>query len=1293
MIPLFRFFATVVALLFLLPAAARAVLPNAWHVADVSIASGQGGSNPSMRSPRFEFDNASSVRVYSGVQKFNNPFGMANQTGGTLFYKGLSQGVWQQVALAFHANNNNDQFWYADLNTASVPADEVIQYYLYLTFDSGAENAYLWPGATGGDGGSAVTNSQVTAATTPFTVRNRAAFVFHAGNRVLAGPTTQFFAKVGYVPKNNDLTKKWVTNGAVYYTTDGTAPAGALGVPSGTTQAVAMVLDHTEGDQSPAGNAMWWRGDVSNLPTFTNIRYRIGLWNTQNNEEKFADYNAPTDARTGTTFQFSIGSTGSPSLTVNGTEANYTTTHTYINEVSGTSTTFNLSFFPNDPQCDPATVQVFTNLNRRELATLKYYYPSDTDPNRIWTEEGIHPPSGDVIGTDDAHYYKAYPMSGAVATGFTATLAATKTGAYRLTARYRRTGETLWRYYSDAGRRDHALVVSPDGARDMRMYELNAMTVESQGTQAAQRSTFADLHDGPGARPFNAVSARWNLDYAANLGMNWLWFQPIHPAGIEGRQTDPDTGQIYETGSPYAVKNFFEVSPLLAKSYTPSAIYNPNDPQENAGRAAAMTEFRNFVAAADARGINVMLDAPFNHTAYDGELAGSGVAYFQPGADPRALIRQTDTRFYSRNGDYCQRATLAGGQGPAVAPDRGDFGKFGDVYDVFFGRYSALVCQNPQDDAAYLNEGDVFFYQDANWVSVDKSILLDGQTRPINVTQNTWKYFSDYILFWLDQTGCPAGTSVADQAFKGIDGLRADFGQGLPPQCWEYMINKARTRKWSFVFMAESLDGGAVTYRSGRHFDVLNENIVFPLQQASTAGDYRGIFDGRRNAYGQAMVLMNNTSHDEENYSDPFQALVRYLSCASVDGVPMVFMGQEMGISRTFGYDRYETNFGKQIVHFKKYNSPQPILAPVNRTYALDQLYPVYAAAAQARAFSRALRSSNRYYLDQTGGGGSQPKIFSVAKYEAPNASPNFADVVFAFSNLDRDNNQQGNFNVNVSQNGGNLFGIKPSRTYNVRNVAAYTAIDPTRRDQYLIPGGVSGAQLLANGLFVLMKKVPTADGAWATDPFEAQYLKLYDVTPPAAPNAPSGPGTYVLGQSVLFTWSALNDPDGGVSSYILRVGTTPGGSDVFSGNVGNALSYTVNNVPYGTTLYATITAVSNAGVTGSASPASASVTTLDPNADDDGDGENNAAELAAGTNPRNAADYLHVVSAARAAGNVTVTWSSVSGKTYVIESTDSLLNPFTQLSGPITANGAALNYTDTTAAGVERFYRVRLAP
>ena len=70
--------------------------------------------------------------------------------------------------------------------------------------------------------------------------------------------------------------------------------------------------DHEENDPSAAGNALWWGGTVSNLPTFTTIKYKIGFWNSSNNEEKFADYNAPSDTFNGHVFSFSIGTVGAP---------------------------------------------------------------------------------------------------------------------------------------------------------------------------------------------------------------------------------------------------------------------------------------------------------------------------------------------------------------------------------------------------------------------------------------------------------------------------------------------------------------------------------------------------------------------------------------------------------------------------------------------------------------------------------------------------------------------------------------------------------------------------------------------------------------------------------------------------------------------------------------------------------------------------------------------------------------------------------------------------------------------
>ena len=503
----------------------------------------------------------------------------------------------------------------------------------------------------------------------------------------------------------------------------------------------------------------------------------------------------------------------------------------------------------------------------------------------------------------------------------------------------------------------------------------------------------------------------------------------------------------------------------------------------------AKADFANFVAAADSAGVGVMLDAVFNHTSFDAEFGNNGTTLFSPsnGATYTSEIRNYEARFYSNTNDYALRAS--GSSTIALAPDRTDFGKFVDVHDVYFGTYSALV-DTSSDSGNYTNEGDQFFGYfgnsaypngDPNWNSAD---FVSGGVNE-NITRNTWQYFASYVPYWLSQTGHvdangnlvgnSTNTNTTQRLAednKGIDGVRCDFGQGLPPQCWEYIINVARSYKWNFVFMTESLDGGAVTYRSNRHFDILNENIVDAFQGASTTQNYRDIFDARRSSYGQSLVLLNSTSQDEQTYSDPFQGLIRYMVSGSIDGVPMVFYGQENGISTTFGFSHYEENFGKEIPHFKEFNSLVPILN--SQTYGLEQLYPDFAAVGQARAFSPALRSSNRYYLNQTDGT-IQENIFSVAKYATANASPGVSDVVFGFVNLDRNDNQTGNYNVNISLDGtNNVFGIHSGRYYNVRNISAYLGTDSTRRSNFLISGNVSGDALLANGLYVALNEVPT---------------------------------------------------------------------------------------------------------------------------------------------------------------------------------------------------------------------------
>ncbi len=973
----------------------------------------------------------------------------------------------------------------------------------------------------------------------------------------------------------------------------------------------------------------------------------------------------------------------------------YTTTKLFVDEIRGDAVPVAVSFSPGE--ANVTEVEIVTNLNQRDFAT------ADRNSNGI--EDAMEPMQTEaILGVAEDYYFRRYLLVPGSSTPLT--LSAVKTGAYRLTARWKVSGDPNWRWYSAAGRRDHTLTVSPAPAREMIIYEINTLTMEAAGTQFSQRSTLQDLSDRPGALRTGSQN-RFNLAYLQNLGVNTLWFQPWHPFGWENRHLSAadinardssagattwvwngggpyeDVNLAYRLGSPYAVKNFFEVEPRLSADFAG----NPDsqaDVSTAANRASAMIALQNLIADCDAAGLRVLPDAAFNHTSHDVELGPYG-SYFATAGNPGPWpatdrIDAHEHRVFSRENDYWRRADL--GFNPAAAPDRYDFNKWLDAKDIFFGRYDAL-WRNPTSSGRQQNEGDWFDYTTASYSSgTDSGGSFDS------VTRGVWNYFAAYAPYWLGKTR-PAGqnrnSTAADGGLpareiwdaRGIDGLRCDFAQGIPPQAWEYIINVARSYKWSFVFMAESLDGGAVTYRSNRTFDLLNENLLFAAKSAASPAALRTELESRRNAYGQGLLLLNTSSHDEQNYNDPWKALIRYAVFSSVDGAPMIFPGQELGLSDFYGYDLMERNLAKYVPHFKTYNSLMPLWT--NADYGLDQLAPVYSAMNRARTASTALRSSNRYFLSLTNGG-THNELHAVAKFAAASVSPAWSDVVFSFVNMDRDNLRSGSFQVAVTQSGGNLFGLQPARRYNVKNLAAYTAQDPMRADVWLWPEGATGrlgSQVLADGVFVSIPKVPTSPSGWNTEPYEAQFLKLYDVTAPPPPVVTSG--AWGIAPNAEFTWDERNaGPDDHIVSWLADNVVISSPTLTKSGTAGQVVSMSVRSV-------------STAGIP--SAPTTMQMQLLEAAGDEDGDGQSNAAELAAATDPFNAASALRVASVSTAAtGEVTLLIQSVISKRYQLE-TSSDLQIWTTLGSATAATSDTTLLTDPAPAGPRRFYRVLVVP
>ena len=522
-----RFLAVIVSIAWFGPAVSYG-LTNAWHIPDnqdIDKNGGQPNTTPAYvheRDPWMEISNSpanpTTVTIYQGLQKWTNNGGtqIANETGGILFYKGQSEQLapdqWHQAPLSFHQNQPsglpNNQYWKAQFLTSGIAANDPIQYFIYLTTDgvnyqnfNANQTGFIYAPQGMGDkggafvGGTFVQNDPglVAAAASPFTVRDRPAWIFHGGNRVVSGDNVQFWAKVGYIgdatssdPANSPTL--WANRGYLYYTVDGTAPVpGATpGTASGSTIAVPFNFDHidsqTQGQGSIAGAATWWTVQVNNLPEFQNIQYKIGFWNTANLEQKFADYNAGT---ANTTYSFSLGITGGPQLTVDGLNADYTTSKFWIDEIAGETQNVSAAFTPGQAVMSDqhgAVVEIYTNLDRRD------YVDSDIDGDGV--EDGIKPPyNNDATQVTVDHpqynsaYFRPYRMTAQGNGVYSWTGTVSKTGAYRVTARFKDVNGN-WIWY---GHRDHAVVVSPRKALEMTLYELNAVTVDASSPDQTGR--------------------------------------------------------------------------------------------------------------------------------------------------------------------------------------------------------------------------------------------------------------------------------------------------------------------------------------------------------------------------------------------------------------------------------------------------------------------------------------------------------------------------------------------------------------------------------------------------------------------------------------------------------------------------------------------------------------------------------------------------------------------------------------------------------------------------------------
>lgn len=1081
-----------------------------------------------------------------------------DMTGGTLHYRygdTNSWGAWSTAAFNYETQSTNtsgqavNNFWVASNTVPADAAGKFFQYYMEIAYANDATLSTTYIYMNPDDSGIYLLSSNAaTAAASPFEVGIRGAsaqepgYIWHGGNIIRGGSdsSVQIWAKIGYV---SDSTNRWADEAVIRYRID-TDPdtaarrSGVTKVKSSTAHAarswnaltneVAMSFQSIEDDSSENGNAMMWMGSINDA-ALANSRsvliYEIYARKTTaaggNGNWRQAEYSAGDGS---CTFQYRMWSDGSGDLTVNGTPADYTTSKYFIDEADENDTV-SVAIEYHAPT-DADAVEIFSNFGRRDFV--------DVDMNNDGWPDGMIPPDGSTVtaaGTYNvnAGYWQAIPMT-LGAGSWTKTLTTDKCGVYRITARYKARGSDTWTWYSQGtngvARRDHVVVISPKKALTQTMYELNVLTTKATATSDTGAGSFETLSEKLGSGgPFDEFS----LDYLNRLGVNCLWFQPIHPNLQYDRGNTDSDGNRYYPGSLYATKNYFSVN------------YETSSTKNEAGAVAAFTNYVRLCdkAQSDSGGtknletVNIMLDGVMNHTSWDA-VFGEGLAFATNGLGNAALA-ELDTAYgstwrnisasdcipttglginwYSHVADGtaiqsqpATRYTSITDNDIASAPERFDFGKWDDVAELLYGDYSTMVRYDDrvppdyaltEETSRIYSEEDMYYYNEM-----------------LPATKMLWKYMAAYPEYWLKKTGNSGGNHPGVRDANGvltddygIDGLRCDYAQGLPNQFWEYCINRTRTFKWNFLFMAESLDGGNVGYRSNRQFDILNENMVFRFTQdkVSTPAPFAAALEERRTAYGNGLILLNLTCHDEPMpFGDPQATASRYAMVSAIDGVPMIFYGQEHAISRLDsdfttnkwkGFYKFEQNFGKYIPHFKSWNKmyvwddPAYEAGTANDSRAVAQFYGRINLARQS---SPALQSKNRWFLNDN------DRIMCVAKWEAPGVNPNVQDAVLAavlFLNEGEGGHIGAAQTYTLAPLAANL-GIENSESkyYNVRNLVA------SNPNALLWESPRTGADIHANGIYIGFNG--SSDGTtdapattWTDNGAVAQYLKIVDVT------------------------------------------------------------------------------------------------------------------------------------------------------------------------------------------------------
>ncbi len=259
------------------------------------------------------------------------------------------------------------------------------------------------------------------------------------------------------------------------------------------------------------------------------------------------------------------------------------------------------------------------------------------------------------------------------------------------------------------------------------------------------------------------------LEEIRDLGVTYIWYTGVpHHAVITDytaygiSNDDPDVVKG-RAGSPYAVKDYYNVNPDLA-----------DDPSQR------LEEFKALLDRSHQAGLKVLIDIVPNHVArnYEGSSTPEGLEPFGASDDPGVEYKR-DNNYYYIPGEVFEVPESHNGYQPLGGEDHPlSDGKFEEVPAKWTGNGSRLAKPDFNDwyETVKINYG---VRPDG---TAEFDLLPDDykhKTHPEHFqfwsdkdVPDSWIKFRDIVLYWLE---------------IGVDGFRFDMAEMVPVEFWSYM--------------------------------------------------------------------------------------------------------------------------------------------------------------------------------------------------------------------------------------------------------------------------------------------------------------------------------------------------------------------------------------------------------------------------------------------------------------------------------------------------------------------------